>query len=129
VECLNSGSKHQQGLKEDQGSLMRDRVMPESSEEEDASALAQMHGLEYVAPRLINTRPELADVFPEQFARAHNVVPQPSGGAVLNILMSDPLDFETIDRARFLSGRQIRVALASRGAIREAIERVYRRSD
>jgi type IV pilus assembly protein PilB len=120
---------HRQGFNEDQGSLMRDRVMPESSEEKVASALARMHGLEYVAPRLIDTRRELADVIPEQLARAHNVLPQPSRGAVLNVLLSDPLDFETIDRARFLSGREIRVALASRGAIQEAIERVYRRSD
>jgi type IV pilus assembly protein PilB len=106
--------------------------MAENSEEEAMRAKARMCGLEYVPPRLIDTRRELADLMPESVARECNVLAQPSSGTVLNVLMSDPLDFETIDRVRFCCGRRgrsIEMALASHRAIQESIDRVYGTSD
>lgn len=99
--------------------------MEENSEEKAAIAKARMHGLEYVPPRLIDTRPELADLLPESVARACNVLPQPSRGTALKVLFSDPLDFETIDKLRFHCGRPIEVALATDRAIQKSIDRVY----
>ncbi|MFI5456903.1 MAG: hypothetical protein ACHRXM_15770 [Isosphaerales bacterium] len=58
-----------------------------------------------------------------------NVLPQPPSGTVLKVLISDPLDFETIDTVRFYCGRQIDVALASHRAIQESIDRVYGTSE
>jgi hypothetical protein len=43
--------------------------------------------------------------------------------------MSDPLDFETVDKVRFHIGQPVMVALASDQAIRESIERVYGKGD
>lgn len=103
--------------------------MAENSDEADARAKARMCGLEYVPPRLIQTRHELADLLPESVARACHVVPQPSSESALNILISDPLDFEAIDQVRFATGRPVDVALASHRAIQEAIDRVYQTPD
>jgi type IV pilus assembly protein PilB len=103
--------------------------MAENSEEKAVRAKARMHGVEYVPPRLIDTRRDLAELMPESVARASNVLPQPPSGTVLKVLISDPLDFETIDTVRFYCSRQINVALASHRAIQESIDRVYGTSD
>lgn len=99
--------------------------MAESGEEEDIKAKARQFGLEYVAPRLIDTRGDLAGLMPEAVARECNVLPQPGRGTTLRVLMSDLLDFDTIDRVRFCCGGPVEVALASSRAIREAIDQVY----
>jgi hypothetical protein len=55
--------------------------------------------------------------------------PQPGFGVEFATIcatwVSDPLDFEAIDRVRFSCGRQIDVALTTHRAIQESIERVY----
>jgi type IV pilus assembly protein PilB len=103
--------------------------MAESSDDEAVRGIAEMAGLEYFPPRLIDTRRgELAHLLPESVARACNVILQPSNGTGVKLLMSNPLDFETIDRVRFHVGRPVILALASDRAIRESIERVYGKS-
>jgi type IV pilus assembly protein PilB len=99
--------------------------MADSSDEETVRALARMHGLEYVPPRLIDTRRSLAELMPESVARECGVLPQPSFARALKVLISDPLDFETMDRIRFCCGRPIDIALAPLRAIQESIDRVY----
>ncbi len=103
--------------------------MKDNTEEMSAKTRAQMHGLEYVRPRLIETRRNLAELMPESIARACVVLPQPSRGTVLKVLFSDPLDFEAIDAVRFYCGRPIEMALATRQAIQESIDHVYDTSD
>jgi type IV pilus assembly protein PilB len=99
--------------------------MADDSEEEAVRMKAQMHGLEYIPPRLIDSRRDLADLIPEWVARKGHVLPQSTNRTVLRVLMSDPLDFETMEMVRFCCGRQIDVALASHRAIQESIDRVY----
>jgi type IV pilus assembly protein PilB len=99
--------------------------MPDNSDERVLRAKARQHGLGYVSPRLIDTSGNLAGLLPGSVARAFNVLPQPSRGAALKVLLSDPLDFEAIDAVRFSCGRQIEVALATYRAIEESIDLVY----
>jgi type IV pilus assembly protein PilB len=103
--------------------------LAENSDEADVRAKAGMYGLEYVPPRLIDTRQDLAGLLPESVAKACHVLPQPSSESALKILISDPLDLEAIDQVRFVAGRPVDVALASRRAIQESIDRVYQTSD
>jgi len=103
--------------------------MAADSDEKTIEAKARMHGLEYVPPWFIDTHRELADLMPESVARACNVLPQPSSGTAVKILISDPLDFEAIDQVRFYCGRQVDLALASHRAIQKSIDRVYETSD
>ena len=44
---------------------------------------------------------------------------------VLTVVISDPLDLETIEKLRFILNRRIETALATREAIQEAINRHY----
>jgi type IV pilus assembly protein PilB len=86
-------------------------------------------GMDYIHPRLIVTRPEVAALLPEAVVRENNVLSQGVEGGVLTILISDPNDFDTMDKLRFiLSSRcwpEIRFALSSRRGIQEAIAKVY----
>ena len=102
--------------------------MAARSDDDAVRALAEMAGLEYFPPGRIDTRRELADLMPESVARACKILLQTASGAALKLLMSDPLDFETIDRVRFHVGRPVVLALASDRAILESIERVYGKS-
>ncbi len=103
--------------------------MNEKPDEDTIRAKALMHGLEYVPLRLIDTGRHLADLLPELVARECHVLPQLASARELRLLMSDPLDFETIDRVRFHCGRKVHVALASHRAIEESIDRVYGTSE
>jgi type IV pilus assembly protein PilB len=99
--------------------------MAQNSDENDVEAKARMHGLTYVPPSFIDTHRELADLIPESVARKCNVLPQHSSGTTLKFLISDPLDFESIDQVRFYCGRSVDWALASLRAIQESMDRVY----
>jgi type IV pilus assembly protein PilB len=44
---------------------------------------------------------------------------------VLTIVVSDPLDYDTFDKLRLILNRQIEIALASREAILDPINRLY----
>jgi hypothetical protein len=70
--------------------------MTQDAEEAAMRAKAHQYGLEYVAPRLIETRRNWADLMPEELARATDTLPQGLAGPALKVLISDPLDFETI---------------------------------
>ncbi len=106
-------------------------VMVEDSEEDAMRAKARMHGIEYVPPQFIDAGRYLSHLIPEAVARSLNVVPWQAAqaGKVLKVLISDPMDFEAIDKVRFYWGGPIDVALASLRAIRESIDRVYEAPD
>lgn len=99
--------------------------MIDDAEERAMKQKADQFGVGYVHPRLIDTSRHLAAFLPDPLARACHVLPQGMRGDWLTVLMSDPNDFETVDRLRFELDRPIDVALASRTAIRDAIERMY----
>jgi hypothetical protein len=88
-------------------------------------------GMEYIHPRLIVTRPEIASLLPESVVREHGVISQGVAGGILTILVSDPNDFDTMDMLRFVFGsrcHEVRFALSSRRGIQEAIYKVYAKS-
>jgi hypothetical protein len=103
--------------------------MTHNSDEEALRAMARLYDVEYVPPRLIDTRRALAGLIPESIARAFHVLAQPSNRPALKVLFSDPLNFEAIDAVRFSCGRQIEMALATERAIQESIDRVYETFD
>jgi type IV pilus assembly protein PilB len=99
--------------------------MDADADERIIKAKAHQFGMEYVGPRLIDAGRHLAGLMPETLARACNALPQGIRGECLTVLMSEPNDFEAVDRLRFELGRPIDVALASSTSIRQAIERIY----
>jgi type IV pilus assembly protein PilB len=62
---------------------------------------------------------------PESVARESTVIPLAEADGKLTIVVSDPMDYDTFDKLRFILNRQIGIALASREAIVDAINRHY----
>jgi type IV pilus assembly protein PilB len=88
-------------------------------------AMAEQHGREYVNLSEVAIPPSVVELVPESVARENAVLPLAEGDGRLTVIVSDPLDFETIDKLRFILNRQIEIALAPRESILEAINRHY----
>jgi type IV pilus assembly protein PilB len=88
-------------------------------------AKAEQHGLQFIELREIEIPTSVIELVPESLARENIVMPlsQTSGG--IRVIMHDPMDFEAIDKLRFVLNRDIEVALAPKEAIVEAINKYY----
>jgi len=93
--------------------------------EDVARALAEQHGLEYVNLSEVVIPPSVVELVPESVARENAILPLSAGDGELKVIVSDPLDYETFDKLRFILNRQVSPVLAPREAILEAINRHY----
>src|SRR6516165_6814525 len=88
-------------------------------------AKAEQHGLPFVELREIEIPPSVIELVPESLARENIVMPLAQESGSIKVIMHNPMDFETIDKLRFVLNREIEVALAPKEAIVEAINRYY----
>ncbi len=88
-------------------------------------AKAEQHGLAFVALHEIEIPASVIELVPESLARENIVMPLAQESGVIRVIMHDPLDFETIDKLRFVLNREIEVSLAPKEAIVEAINKYY----
>ena len=88
-------------------------------------AKAEQHGMPFVELREIEIPPSVVELVPESLARENIVMPLAQENGAIKVIMHDPLDFETIEKLRFVLNREIAVALAPKEAIVEAINRYY----
>ncbi|MBN1854798.1 MAG: type II/IV secretion system protein [Pirellulales bacterium] len=91
--------------------------------------LAQIHGCDFVDLNDVAIPPAIVELVPESVARENMVIPLAENGEALKILISDPNDFETPEKLRFILNRKIEIALATRESILEAINRNYGQID
>ena len=96
--------------------------------EDIMKAKAEQHGLPFIELREIEIPPSVIELVPESLARENIVMPLAQGSGTIKVIMHDPLDFETIEKLRFVLNREIEVALAPKEAIVEAINKYYGRS-
>ena len=96
-----------------------------ASGEEVIRAMAREHGLEYVNLSEVVIPPSVVELVPESVARENAVLPLAEEGASLKVIISDPLDYDTQEKLRFILNRNIEIALAPRENILEAINRHY----
>ena len=68
---------------------------------------------------------EAAGLVPESVARENNVMPVAEKDGRLLVRMSDPNDFEAVERLRFILNREIDVEVASASEIQDAINGEY----
>ena len=87
--------------------------------------MAEQHGLDYVNLSEVVIPPSVVELVPESVARENAAIPLSEADGKLTVIVSDPDDYETIDKLRFILNRQIEIALAPREAILEAINRHY----
>jgi type IV pilus assembly protein PilB len=88
-------------------------------------AKAEQHGLPFVELREIEIPPSVIELVPESLARENIVMPLSQESGSIRVIMHDPLDFETIDKLRFVLNREIEVSLAPKDSIVEAINKYY----
>jgi len=88
-------------------------------------AMAEKEGLEYVNLADVVIPPSVVELVPESVARENAVLPLSEGEGELKVICSDPLDYDTFEKLRFILNRKIEISLAPRDAILEAINRHY----
>lgn len=62
---------------------------------------------------------------PAALAREENVMPVALAGRVLTVAVEDPMDFELVDKLRFICNLQVELVAAHANAIRCAVARYY----
>ena len=88
-------------------------------------AVAARDGYEFFDLSDVAIPPSVVELVPESVARENAVIPLSEEEGTLKVLVSDPEDFETIEKLQFILNRKIDIALATRESITEAINRNY----
>ena len=90
--------------------------------------LAQQTGTPRVDIRAANPPPQLLKLIPQRMAEQFTMLPvafkEPKS---LVLAMSDPLDLNALDSARFASGMNVEPVVASHSALRQMIPQLYAR--
>ena len=89
------------------------------------SALAEQFSMEMVDLDGLDISPESVAMLAPEFCRGNRVVPIHIAENVLTVAVCDPLDLQSLDSLRFLTGLQIEPVLATNEAISAAIEKYY----
>ena len=116
-----------QQLVKESGSRLPEALMRlgYASGEDVMRAMAEQHDLDYVNLAEVVIPPSVVELVPESVARENVTIPLSESDGKLTVIVSDPMDYETFDKLRFILNRQIEIALAPRDAILEAINRHY----
>ncbi|MGD9126807.1 MAG: GspE/PulE family protein [Planctomycetia bacterium] len=93
--------------------------------EEVSKAMAQEHKLKYINLSEVVIPPSVVELVPESVARENAILPLEESESGLTIIVSDPQDFEVIEKLRFILNRPIDMAVAPRESILEAVNRYY----
>ncbi len=93
--------------------------------EEIMKAKAEEFGMDFVELREIEIPASVIELVPESIARENIVMPLSQENGIIKVIMHNPMDFETIEKLRFVLNREIGVALAPKETIVEAINKYY----
>ncbi len=97
--------------------------------EDVCRAMAEHYALDYVNLSEIKIPESVVELVPETIARENITIPLSEEGDALRVILSDPMDVETVEKLRFILNRQIQIALAPRASILESINRYYGQFD
>ena len=84
--------------------------------EEVMRAMAEQHGLDYVNLSEVVIPPRWWNWCPSRSPGKTPSIPLAEADGKLTVIVSDPMDYDTFDKLRFILNRQIEVALAPREA-------------
>ncbi len=116
--------------------LQRERATksPETLEEDSISEgeriklLSSQLGIPHVELEKHYIDTHITDFVPEALAKKYNIMPYKKHRDMLFVAMVDPTDLLVIDELRFITGMNIRPAIATRKGIGHAIEIYYGKS-
>jgi len=94
------------------------------SDEDVAKALAAQHGMEFVEISRKTIPPDALALIPEKLIKSHKILPMSSQNGKLKVVITDPLDLDTLDMLRFRLGvSDIEPALAPASRIQAYIDK------
>ena len=98
------------------------------AEEEDVTkALATQYDMEYVdLERNVGVSATMMHLIPEDLIRKHLVLPISKEGDNLKVVITDPLDLETLDLLKFRLNCSLETSLASKTQVRNFIDEFVR---
>ncbi|NOT00701.1 MAG: Flp pilus assembly complex ATPase component TadA [Phycisphaerales bacterium] len=94
-----------------------------TDEETVTKALASQFDMEYVDLDRHTVTQESIALLPEDIIRSHMILPMGREDGRLKIIITDPLDLETLDLLRFRLNTELSLALAPPGRVKEYIEK------
>lgn len=100
-----------------------------ASAAEVMSAIAEFHSLQFIDLAEVTIPNAVIELVPESVARENVVLPMSQDNGTLKIIMSDPGDFDTLQKLQFILNKDIQPVLAAREQIIEAINRHYGQSE
>lgn len=100
-----------------------------ATDDQVMSAVAEYHGMQYIQLTDITIPQSVVELVPESVARENVILPLAQEDNTLKIIMSDPTDFDTVQKLQFILNKDIQPVLASKEQIVEAINRHYGQSE
>lgn len=120
---LEAALSHQRNWGGKLGSII---VELEFAREEDiARVISEKMGVPYVNLFEPELSPDVIKLLKADMAKKFGVVPVRKEANALVLAMSDPMDFETMDNVRFITGLTIKPVLAMGAEIKDAIRKYY----
>lgn len=96
-------------------------------EQELINFLSKQYGVPAVNLREFEIDPKISRLVPFEVCDKYNLIPINRAGSTLIVAIADPSNIFAIDDVKFLTGYNVEVVVASEAAIKEAIEREFKR--
>ncbi|MCX7771044.1 MAG: type IV-A pilus assembly ATPase PilB [Proteobacteria bacterium] len=96
-------------------------------EQELVNFLSKQYGVPAVNLREFEIDPNIAKLVPQEICEKYSLIPINRAGSTLIVAMADPSDIFAIDDIKFLTGFNVEAVVASEAAIREAIDREFKK--
>jgi len=93
------------------------------TEDDVAKALASQFGLEYIDLDKHAVNREVLSLIPAKLIEDCQVLPLGEEGGRLKVIITDPLDLETLDLLRFRLNREVVASLAATGKVKRFIDK------
>jgi type IV pilus assembly protein PilB len=122
-EQLQRALADQKGSNEKLGSiLVRLDII---NEDQLIAFLSKQYGIPSITLTQLDIDAEVVKLVPAQIARKYEVLPIKRAGNQLTLAMADPTNVFAVDDVGFMTNLQVVPVVASQGAIRKAIDRLY----
>jgi type IV pilus assembly protein PilB len=114
-------------MQQQTGAKLQDAIVKlgYASNDDVLAAIAEFHGMQFVNLTDVTVPPSVVELVPESVARENVVLPMSQENGALKIAVSDPSDFDTLQKLQFILNKDIQPMLATREQIIEAINRHY----
>ncbi|MBI3031101.1 MAG: type IV-A pilus assembly ATPase PilB [Candidatus Rokubacteria bacterium] len=122
-ENLQRALAEQKGSNEKLGSILVRLALIQ--EDQLIGFLSRQYGIPSITLSQLDIDPEVVKLVPAQIAKKYEVLPVKRTGNALTLAMADPTNVFALDDVAFMTNLQVLPVVASQGAIRQTIERLY----